>query len=102
MRYCRSVLLFMLMIAFSSVSAYASTLFFDDFESGSLSALRWAVLSQGIVVTDPIQGDKSLAFSGLNSGGDLISTAILNPSSFYILSFDYLGTCGNQDCGGFI
>ncbi len=102
MRICRSVLLLTFMFAFLSVNAHAATLFFDDFESGSLSALRWAILSQGIVVTDPIQGDKALAFSGLNAGGDLISVLILNPSSSYVLSFDYLGTCGRQDCGGFI
>lgn len=82
--------------------ASATTLFFDDFESGGLSATNWLGGSSGVVGTDPVEGDKALHFRSLGSGGDLLSAIINNPSGSYILSFDYLGTCGSQNCGGFI
>lgn len=84
-----------------SCEVQAVTLLFDDFESGALSPLKWGGGSQGIVVLDPIQGDHALRFTGLQVGGDLLSVAI-GGSGSYILSFDYLGTCTHQDCGGFI
>jgi hypothetical protein len=77
----------------------ASTVFFDDFES-DLS--QWSSNRSGVIVTDPIEADNSLSFSLLSSGGDIVSIPINNPTGQYILSFDYLGTCGNSDCGGFI
>jgi hypothetical protein len=82
------------------------TLFFEDFE-GDLS--RWVGKSgghHGQIVDDPLESDRVLTFTVLNSGGDIFSTLINNPSGEYILSFDYLGLrkqgSVDDDFGGFI
>lgn len=80
-------------------SVQATTLFYEDFES-DLS--QWTA-GGGVIVSDPLEGDNALTFNRLYGGGDIFtSSLILNPTGQYILSFDYLGTCGNDDCGGFI
>ena len=91
----------------NSVTA-ANILFKENFESG-LSA--WTGKDEGPhhgkLVKDPLN-DKNqvLTFTALNSGGDIFSKVINNPSGKYILSFDYLGlTQGGSipdDFGGFI
>ena len=93
-----------LLLASASISN-ASTLFFEDFESG-LS--QWDDTYHGLnaqTVTDPLNSNNQvLNFKNRQSGGDLFSsnafTSTTNNS--YILSFDYLGTCTTNNCGGFI
>lgn len=92
-------------LLFASQSSIASTLFFEDFESG-LS--QWDDTYNGNnsqIVADPLNSaNKVLNFSALTHGGDLFSSSPYsgNTEGNYILSFDYLGTCGNENCGGFI
>jgi hypothetical protein len=80
-------------------TASATTIFFEDFES-DLS--QWSTIGGGIIVNDPLESDNALSFSRVTGGGDIFSNVISNPSGSYILSFDYLGTCSDNDCGGFI
>jgi hypothetical protein len=90
-----------IMAVVSSTSAFAFT---EDFE-GTLG--QWTGKNNGShsgqVVTDPISGSTNdvLNFTGTNSGGDIYTLATFQPGT-YRLEFDYLGTCGSQDCGGFI
>ena len=77
----------------------AATIFFDDFES-DLS--NWSSNLSGVIVSDPIESGNALSFSRLWAGGDIISVSMNNPNGKYILSFDYLGSCGTSDCGGYI
>jgi hypothetical protein len=93
-----------LLLASASISN-ASTLFFEDFETG-LS--QWDDTYQGFnaqTVVDPLNsGNQVLNFTALRGGGDLFSSNAFTSttSGSFILSFDYLGTCGNSNCGGFI
>jgi len=87
-----------------STHALGTTLFFEDFESG-LS--NWYGKSggshHGITVGDPLQSDSALTFTELNAAGDIFTQDVFtSPTGNYILSFDYLGTCGGSNCGGFI
>jgi len=83
----------------SAPKASGTTLFYDDFESG----LKKWTRGQGKIVADPLESDKALTFWGLNSAGDIWTTKTLRSSTGnYILTFDYLGECGRQGCGGFI
>ncbi len=92
------------LLAASSISN-ASTLFFDDFESG---LGQWNDAYQGFnaqIVTDPLNsGNQVLNFTALRAAGDLFSTQSFTSTTnnSFILSFDYLGTCQTGDCGGFI
>lgn len=86
--------------AFLPAAASATTLFFEDFE-GDLS--QWGPNYSGVIVNDPLDGgNKALAFRLLKGGGDIFSQWINNPTGSYILSFDYLGRCDTDNCGGFI
>jgi chitinase len=93
-----------LLLATASISN-ASTLFFEDFESG---LDQWSDAYQGFnaqTVADPSGGsNKVLNFTALRGGGDLFSTLSFasTTSNSFILEFDYLGTCGGTNCGGFI
>ena len=86
-------------------STYAETLFSDDFESGlALWDDTYAGIS-GQIVADPlVPGNQVLNFTNRIGGGDIFSIATLQGQTGgnYILSFDYLGTCGTASCGGFI
>ncbi len=86
--------------------ASAVTLFFDDFESGSLSA--WTGKNDGAttgaIVDDPLDGgptpNQVLHFDDVTLGGDIFSEVAVNsPSGQYVLSFDYLG-CARPEPGG--
>lgn len=83
-------------------SALGATLFFEDFEA-DLSAWygKNGGSHNGVIVNDPLSSDYALTFSALDAGGDIFTQDIF-PTGNYILSFDYLGTCGDDDCGGFI
>ena len=92
-------------ICFASHSQ-GTTLFVDDFEGG-LGA--WQGKGGGshnaTIVSDPLQGDNAMTFTALNSAGDIFTTSNNFSGATgnnYILEFDYLGTCGNGNCGGFI
>ena len=79
--------------------AKATVLFTEDFES-DLS--QWTP-GFGQIVADPTGGtNRVLNFTGLNSAGDIFSTASLfsSNSNQFTLSFDYYGD--NNDSGGFI
>lgn len=96
---------FAILLLASASIANASTLFFEDFESG-LS--QWNDAYQGFnaqTVTDPLNsGNQVLNFTALRGGGDLFSSNAFTSTTggSFILSFDYLGTCGTLNCGGFI
>ena len=88
----------------TSISAYGTTLFFEDFETdlsnwtGKLGGSH-----HGIIVSDPLESDNALTFTALNEFGDIFTQNVFtSPTGEYILSFDYLGTCGGSDCGGLI
>ncbi len=93
-----------LLLASASISN-ASTLFFEDFESG---LAQWSDAYQGFnaqTVVDPQNGSNQvLNFTALRGGGDLFSSNAFTSttSNSFILSFDYLGTCSTGNCGGFI
>ncbi|MBL1320279.1 MAG: hypothetical protein COA63_004360 [Methylophaga sp.] len=93
-----------LLLASASISN-ASTLFFEDFESG---LGQWDDAYQGFnaqTVVDPLNASNQvLNFTALRGGGDLFSSNAFTSttSNSFILSFDYLGTCGGENCGGSI
>lgn len=76
--------------AFISIKVVFKVVFSENFERG-LS--QWTGKDGGAhharIVPDPLQGDRALAFTKLNEGGDIFSRPI--PSGRYTLSFDYLG-----------
>lgn len=85
----------------------SSVLFADDFE-GDLS--KWTGKEGGetfgVIVEDPIEGDRALSFRELNAGGDIFTVdPVESPSGKYRLTFDYLGVekSGSvpDDLGGF-
>lgn len=85
---------FLLIPGLARVS-HASTLFFDDFESG-LS--QWIGKNggshHGVIVPDPLQqGNNVLTFTGLNMAGDVFTAQsfTLQAGQHYRISFDYLG-----------
>ncbi len=80
-------------------TAFGSVLFFEDFET-DLS--QWTP-GRGVIVSDPLGSDNALSFTGLAAGGDIWTVdSFTSQSGRYVLSFDYLGTCGYQGCGGFV
>ncbi len=97
-----------ILLALMSSSVQAQ-LFQEGFESG-LGA--WVGKSngshRGVIVPDPHDSSNHvLTFSGLMDSGDIFSTEIaVNPSSTYLLQFDYLGLplAGSPDgnYGGYI
>ncbi|MFW5427188.1 MAG: hypothetical protein ACKE8G_02940 [Methylophagaceae bacterium] len=98
------IFLAIILLATTSISN-ASTLFFEDFESG---LGQWSDAYQGFnaqTVADPADaGNQVLNFTALRGGGDLFSSNAFTSttSNSFILSFDYLGTCSTGNCGGFI
>jgi pimeloyl-ACP methyl ester carboxylesterase len=85
----------------------SNVLFSDDFEE-DLS--KWTgkegEKTSGVIVEDPIEGDRALSFNELNAGGDIFTLDPLQSSSGkYRLTFDYLGVekSGSvpDDLGGF-
>lgn len=91
-----------------SAPAFATVLFFEDFES-DLSAWQGTngnpTPDSGFITADPLQaGNNVLTFADVNSAGDAFTTEdnFGGAGNDYVLSFDYLGTCSNNDCGGFI
>lgn len=93
------------LLPFFSTVLSAETLFTENFEAG---LGQWDDTYNGLnaqIVNDPIvPGNKVLNFSALTGGGDLMSILPLQGQTGgnYIISFDYLGTCGTANCGGFI
>lgn len=88
------------------VNAIGATLFFEDFENRDLSN-NWTGKNDGpysgIVVPDPIESDNALTFENFTVQGDIFTKQTFSdPSNNYTLSFDYLGTCEGDNCGGFI
>ena len=83
---------------FMSTQAMASTIFFEDFESG---LGQWTTPGSGQIVTDPLNsGNLVLNFQNLGSGGDIFTSKNLAGGA-YNLSLDILGTCLTGNCGGF-
>jgi len=98
-----NVALVALIISVSSV-ANAGIIFFDDFEDGNLmNNPLYQKNDHGIIVTDPVGGDKALSFNGTDGGSDLDSVLLTSSTGMVYLSFDYLGTCNNLagGCGGY-
>jgi len=89
-----------------STNISAATLFSDDFES-DLSQWSDVFFNQDSaqIVVDPLNSSNNvLNFSKPGFGGDLTSASgYTSFGNSFILSFDYLGTCGNPNpgCGGF-
>ena len=88
--------------------ASATTIFSEDFEGG-LGAWQASLYYAGqtaVIATDPLQGDKAVHFGGLNSGGDIVTSALLTSATGqYTVSFDYLGIppiAGGTGNGGFL
>ena len=94
-----ALIILLLFLSCGTQRAFSKILFFEDFES---NLNKWKSNTSGVITNDPVQGDKALSFTQLVCGGDIFSQYIYNPSQEYILSFDYLGTCSNGNCGGFI
>ena len=94
---------FLLAICCITNVAHAGIIFFEDFENGlSFGAgENWSFNDSSITVTDPLQGDSALSFAQLIGSGDLESNSITSTTGKFFVSIDYLGTCGNSDCGGF-
>jgi hypothetical protein len=79
---------------------FSATLFSDKFESGLGG---WTTVGSGVIVLDPlISNNHALSFTNFSAAGDIFSRLIDNKTGNYILSFDYLGTCSSNNCGGFI
>ena len=100
-RICSGMISLLILTAlFLPNPVFSATLFFDDFESG---LGQWPTIGSGVIVSDPLKpNNHALSFAQLFSGGDILSKSINNTTGSYILSFDYLGTCSNNNCGGFI
>jgi len=94
-----------LLLLVLSQPSFTETLFSDNFEGG---LGQWDDTYNGLnaqIVNDPlVPGNQVLNFTALRGGGDLFSTAALQGQTGgnYILEFDYLGTCGTSNCGGFV
>jgi hypothetical protein len=93
----------LLFLGVFSVAGIASASISDDFESG-LSGWtgQGGGSHQGVVVADPLNAlNNVLSFTGLNSGGDIYSTATVsaNAGDLITLSFDYLGMPGQGNPG---
>lgn len=98
-----TIVLFAMSILFS-MNAFGNTLFFEDFEQ-DLS--NWAGKSggsySGTIVSDLLESDNALTFRSVTVQGDIFTTqTFYGASNNYTLSFDYLGTCEGDNCGGFI
>lgn len=86
-------------ILMSAPNVEADTLFFDDFESGSLVDSKWSNPGSGTVVED--SGSKVLSFNQTTSGGDVFTSEIINivTNQLYELRFDYRG---EENGNGFV
>lgn len=90
-----------------AMSAQATPIFSDDFESGNLNAWTGkggvATAHHGKIVVDPLNSSNNvLHFTQKNSAGDIFTT---NPSfvgGTYLLAFDYLGRGDTNDSGGYV
>ena len=86
-----------------SAPANASLLFAEDFEN-DLSA--WTGKNDGahngIIVDKPFDTGHAMKFSATNSSGDIFTRDMFSsPGGTFVLGYDYLGTCEQDDCGGF-
>jgi len=82
-----------------AASACASTLFSENFESGSgLADGNWSTTGTAQIVTDPQNGaNHALDFTGDISGGDIFSAAVsYTVGTTLTLSFDVLLTAGGS------
>jgi hypothetical protein len=79
----------------------SAVLFFEDFESG---LGQWETIGNGVIVADPLKpNNQALSFTKTWGFGDILSKPTINvKSGRYVLTFDYLGTCSDKNCGGFI
>ncbi len=89
-------------VALGGQRAYADS-FSDDFESGlSQWTGRYGGGHTGELATDPKDGSNTaLRFSAVKGGGDLFTKELFSAGE-YTLRFDYLGTSGDDDSGGFV
>jgi hypothetical protein len=105
MNYTKSTLTSIVLIAGFFVNvANAGVIFFDDFEDGILmDNPLYAANNKGIIVSDPLEGDSALSFSGVSTGSDLNSVTMTSSTGNVFLSFDYMGTCVGLTggCGGY-
>jgi hypothetical protein len=90
-----------------SVAAGAATLFTEDFESGLAAwSGKSSNITSGLIAIDPLDPTNSvLTFSRRAAGGDIFSRTIfpaITAPGAVTLEFDYLGACGQADCGGFL
>ena len=103
----RFIVVFVVTSIFFTVNAFGLPVFTEDFE-GDLSG--WTGKNdgphKGLIVSDPdlLQSDNALTFTGISSGGDIFTTKTFDQfaAGSYVVSFDYLGTCDGDNCGGFI
>jgi hypothetical protein len=97
-----SILCMGILIALASPANATPQLLFSDTFGGNLD--QWVTNDHGIIVPDPlVPGNNALAFSALNSGGDLWSPVIPGTSAgVFTLGFYVLGDCGKASgCGAF-
>lgn len=90
-----------------STSSFAMTVFSEDFETGlsSWQGKGASTLSphHGLILFGPLDTDYSLGFWQTAIGGDLFTQGTFSSAAnMFRLDFDYLGTCGHSNCGGFI
>ncbi len=96
-------------VLFTSQShATSPPLFSEDFENGlGQWTGRADGANHGVIVSDPLNSGRGnvLAFTALNSGGDMFSTSFFTVSGTVTMSFDYLGLPQpghTSNLGGFI
>jgi hypothetical protein len=54
-----------------------------------------------VIAANPLGSGSALAFAALGVGGDVFTQRTFAGGT-YTLDFDYLGTCGTDNCGGFV
>jgi hypothetical protein len=92
-----------LVFSTSGSAAFVSSIV-DDFE-GDLS--QWVGKNEesfhgGFLTADPLDAtNQVLSFNRTIGAGDVFTIDSVSTSSTFTVSFDYLGTCGTSDCGGY-
>lgn len=90
---------------FTSFITNAGIIFSEDFESGlNVGATEnWNRSKSAYLTQDPLNSANNvLTFGSLIAGGDLFSNLLTSTTNEFVLSFDYLGNCQTDNCGGFL
>ena len=100
-----SVITLIALLAAAIPAANATTVFSDSFQT-DLS--QWVPAAgytgTAAIVADPLGGGgNALTFGAATAHGDIVSaTTFGSGTGIYTVSFDYLGLCGQPNCGIFV